>query len=120
LARTAGEALFNVALHANASKAQVRLRYSDTDVALAVSDDGTGSPTTMRRTLRLAQINPADGRHRGLVGMASRAAEHRGTFAIRRARLGGVLVQVRIPLPQPSRTEGDPDQQGFASREESA
>jgi signal transduction histidine kinase len=102
LARTAGEALFNAALHADATKAHVRLRYATQDVTLSVSDDGTGDPATMRRTLRLAQTNAADGRHRGLVGMASRAAQHAGTFAIRRARLGGVTIEVRIPLAQPT------------------
>jgi signal transduction histidine kinase len=118
LARTAGEALFNVAMHANATKAHVRLRYGAEDVTLSVSDDGCGNPTVMRRTLRLAQINAADGRHRGLVGMTTRAAELGGTFAIRRARRGGVVVELRIPLP--SKTDSDPDEQDSEMRSEDA
>jgi signal transduction histidine kinase len=102
LARSAGEALFNIAMHAHASRAHVRLRYRPEDVLLSISDDGSGDPPTMRRTLRLAQLNNADGRHRGLVGMAARAAQHGGRFAIRRGRLGGVLLETVLPLPHAS------------------
>jgi signal transduction histidine kinase len=110
LARTAGEALFNIAMHAEASKAHVRLHYGRDDVLLCISDDGRGDPAAMRRTLRLAQINQADGRHRGLVGMSRRAAQHGGSLAIRRARLGGVMVSTRLPLPTAA-TETQPDGQ---------
>ena len=40
-----------------------------------------------------------DGRHRGLVNMDSRIADLGGSLAFRRARLGGVRVEMRIPLP---------------------
>ncbi|MDO7868469.1 sensor histidine kinase [Nocardioides jiangxiensis] len=98
LARTAGEALFNVAMHSDARKALVRLRYLDSAVVLRVSDDGDGDPAAMRRTVRLARRGTADGRHRGLVGMALRAEALGGTFSIRRSRAGGVAVESRIPL----------------------
>ena len=40
-----------------------------------------------------------DGRHRGLVNMDSRVGDLGGSLAFRRARLGGVRVEIRIPLP---------------------
>jgi signal transduction histidine kinase len=39
------------------------------------------------------------GEHRGLVNMAARARELGGTLSFRRARLGGLQVQVDIPIP---------------------
>lgn len=98
LARTAGEALFNVSMHARATRAVVRLRYAPTEVSLWVSDDGRGDATEMRRLLRFESIADSDGRHRGLANMAGRARELGGTFAIRRSRLGGVRIEVRVPL----------------------
>jgi signal transduction histidine kinase len=97
LARTAGEALFNVAMHAGATRAHVLLRYGREYVGLRVSDDGHGDPAALRRTLRLARQGAADGRHRGLVGMAGRAEALRGTFTVRRSRCGGVCIDVRVP-----------------------
>lgn len=98
LARTAGEALFNVAMHAGATRAHVRLRYACDHVGLRISDDGHGDAAALRRTLRLAGANPADGRHRGLVGMAQRAEALGGTFTIRRTRTAGVCVEARVPI----------------------
>jgi signal transduction histidine kinase len=98
LARTAGEALFNVAMHAQATRANVRLRYAADQVSLWISDDGIGNPTALRRQLRVSQLNEADGRHRGLANMAARAHGLGGTFSIRRARLGGVRIDVRVPV----------------------
>ena len=97
LARTAGEALFNVAMHARATRAQVRLRYRAEHILLRISDNGHGDPAALRRTLRLARTNNADGRHRGLVGMASRTEALGGTLTLRRSQCGGVCVDARIP-----------------------
>jgi signal transduction histidine kinase len=99
LARVAGEALFNASVHAAGSRAIIRLSYTDTLVRLWVSDNGTSDPAQLRRMLRLRMACDGDGRHNGLVNMASRAAELGGTFALRRARLGGLRVEVRIPWP---------------------
>ena len=99
MARTVGEALFNVATHAQASRAIVRLRYRPDRLTLSVADDGTGDPTELSRKLRLERATVVDGRHRGLVNMDSRVSDLGGTLAFRRARLGGVRVEIRIPLP---------------------
>ena len=99
LVRIAGEALFNVANHAGASRAVIRLRYRPDQLLLAVADDGTGDPVTLSRLLRIERNAVTDGRHRGLANMAVRAEKVGGTLAFRRARLGGVRIEVRIPLP---------------------
>jgi signal transduction histidine kinase len=99
LARVAGEALFNASVHSTATRAIVRLSYTNNQVRLWVSDNGTSDPAQLRQMLRLRMACDVDGRHNGLVNMASRAAELGGTFALRRARLGGLRVEVRVPWP---------------------
>ncbi|MFC8179035.1 MULTISPECIES: MadS family sensor histidine kinase [Nocardiaceae] len=97
LLRIAGEALFNTAVHASAHRAVIRLAYRDAGVSLSIADDGNGDPGHLRLMQRLAENNDVDGRHRGLANMAARAREHGGVLEIRRARIGGVRISVRIP-----------------------
>jgi signal transduction histidine kinase len=99
LFRIAGEALFNTAVHADAHKAVVRLAYLHRQVRLTVSDDGRGRPEEVRRSLRAATVATPSGEHRGLVNMQARARELGGTLTFRRARLGGLQVQVDVPVP---------------------
>ena len=103
LFRVAGEALFNTAVHADASRAVVRLAYRDGQVRLTIADDGRGRPEEVRRSLRAASVACPSGEHRGLVNMAARAGELGGTLTFRRARLGGLQVQVDIPIPEAAR-----------------
>jgi signal transduction histidine kinase len=100
LFRVAGEALFNTAVHADASRAVVRLAYRGDQVRLTIADDGRGRPEEVRRSLRAASVACPSGEHRGLVNMAARARELGGTLTFRRARLGGLQVQVDIPIPE--------------------
>jgi signal transduction histidine kinase len=97
LIRIAGEALFNTAVHAEASHAVVRLSYRSDRVVLSVSDDGRGRPDEVRRCLRAAVSTPS-GEHRGLANMQTRARELGGTLALVKSRLGGLQVQVTVPL----------------------
>ncbi|MBL8925058.1 MAG: GAF domain-containing sensor histidine kinase [Pseudonocardia sp.] len=99
LFRIAGEALFNTAVHADASRAVVRLAYTSGRVRLTICDDGSGRPEEVRRSLRAASLACPSGEHRGLVNMAARARELGGTLTFRRSRLGGLQVQVDIPTP---------------------
>ncbi|MDN5547825.1 MAG: sensor histidine kinase, partial [Rhodococcus sp. (in: high G+C Gram-positive bacteria)] len=101
LLRIAGEALFNVAVHAHASRAVLRLTYRADTVLLSVSDDGDGDPARMRLILKLAATNDVDGRHRGLANMQTRTLELGGALEVRRARIGGIQILVRLPLPLP-------------------
>jgi len=98
LFRIAGEALFNTAVHADASRAVVRLAYTCEQVRLTISDDGRGSPDSVRRSLRASVATPS-GEHRGLVNMQTRARDLGGSLTFRRARLGGLQVQVDVPVP---------------------
>ena len=99
LFRIAGEALFNTAVHADATRAVVRLAYRCTGVRLTISDDGGGRVEEVRRSLRAASLAAPTGEHRGLVNMQARARELGGTLTFRRAGLGGLQVQVDVPVP---------------------
>lgn len=98
LFRVAGEALFNTAVHAEARQAVVRLSYRKDRVVLAVADDGRGRPEDVRRSLRAASRAPS-GEHRGMANIQARARELGGTLTLTKARLGGLQVQVSVPLP---------------------
>lgn len=99
ITRAVGEALFNVFFHAQAGRAVVRLRYLKRSLAVSIADDGVGDPVLLRRHMRLATRVDGDGRHRGLVNIQQRMAELGGTVTIRRARLGGVRLELRLPCP---------------------
>ena len=99
VARAVGEALFNVAVHAKAERAVVRLRYQPGQVLVSVADDGRGDPKELSRLLRLERGRSGDGSHRGLANIESRMLELGGSVAFRRARIGGVRVEMRVPLP---------------------
>lgn len=99
IARAVGEAMFNVALHASATRAVVRLRYRPDELLVNVADDGHGDPKELGRLLRLERGKPVDGRHRGLANIESRIVDLGGRVGFRRARIGGVRVEMRVPLP---------------------
>ncbi len=95
--------------NAEASRAVVRLAYRCDAVRLTISDDGAGRPEEVRRSLRAAGLTAPCGEHRGLVNMQARARELGGSLTFRRARLGGLQVQVDIPVPAaPTRAGGAP------------
>ncbi len=81
------EALSNVMRHAQAGKAEVRLRFETGQVTLTISDDGRG----FEPRVRLGE------EHRGLHNLRARAEEAGGAFTVRSALGAGVTVQVSIP-----------------------
>ncbi len=105
LARIAGEALFNVSLHADATRAVIRLRYAPQEVSLSIADDGGGDPAQLRRLLRLEVQTESDGRHQGLANMARRTEELGGAFTVHRSKLGGIRLDARIPAAEHPATE---------------
>jgi signal transduction histidine kinase len=86
------EALQNVAKHARASRAVIRLAGNAAGVEFSISDDGAGLPA---------------GGHRagsGLQGMADRLAAHGGTLDIRSEPGQGTTVSGRIPAAMSAET----------------
>ncbi|MGH8827048.1 MAG: sensor histidine kinase, partial [Jiangellaceae bacterium] len=74
----------NVARHAKAKHAQVRLEVADS-VVLTVVDDGVGIP--------------AGGRRSGLRNLAERASSLGGSFAVEPGADGGTVLRWQVPLP---------------------
>ena len=88
LLQIAREALSNVARHARATEAAVRLTSTDTDLLLEIRDNGRGfDPST----------TPREG-HFGLANMHDRAAGLGGTLLVESAAGGGTHIIVRIPV----------------------
>jgi len=95
--RIVQEALTNVARHARASRAVVRVRYRDGALTIDVDDDGRGVP---REALR-------EPHSLGIVGMRERARARGGELGVRRLPRGGTRVHARLPMPPPSEAAAD-------------
>ncbi|MGH8875921.1 MAG: sensor histidine kinase [Stackebrandtia sp.] len=80
------EALTNVARHAAAETAQVRLRYSETALEVSVADDGRGD----------AAAPPVPGV--GLTGMRERVQALGGRLSAAPSAGGGFAVEAELPL----------------------
>jgi signal transduction histidine kinase len=88
LLQIAREALSNVARHAGATEATVRLNSDGKDLALEIRDNGRGFEST---TAALAG-------HFGLANMRDRAAALGGTLQVESAAGAGTHIIVRIPV----------------------
>ena len=86
--RIVQEALTNVSRHSGAKDACVRLAQRDGRIELEIEDHGRGLP----------QGSDKVDRGIGLVSMRERAELMRGTFALRPAPGGGLVVSVRVPI----------------------
>jgi signal transduction histidine kinase len=86
--RVVQEALTNVAKHAHATRATVRLAVTDGRARVTVEDDGRG----------LGDQGAEDtGPHLGWLGMRERITSVGGSLAIRTGESGGVRLDVEIP-----------------------
>jgi signal transduction histidine kinase len=81
------EALQNVAKHARASRAAVRLSGSDSTLEFSVSDDGAGFPA-------------GTSHGSGLQGMSDRVAAHGGTLTVRSRPGQGTTITGRLPTSE--------------------
>jgi signal transduction histidine kinase len=81
--RIVQEALTNVLKHAQASRADVLLRYGDRALELEITDDGSGAL--------------ANGGGHGLIGMRERATLYGGTLTAGRQSNGGFVVTAQLP-----------------------
>jgi signal transduction histidine kinase len=104
LFQIAKEGLWNAARHAHATQAWISLAYAEDQIALSVSDDGSGDPAVVRRYLTTLPPGPGAQRssghgpqNHGLRNIAERAAELGGEVRLRRRRGGGLRVSVRVP-----------------------
>jgi two-component system, NarL family, sensor histidine kinase UhpB len=80
--------LQNVAKHARASQATVRLSGSGQGLEFSISDDGAGCPATGMR------------HGSGLQGMSDRLAAHGGTLDVRSEPGWGTTIIGRLPAPE--------------------
>jgi len=81
------EATTNVLKHARARRVDIRVRYSETALALDIRDDGAGDGG-----------DPASSLGHGLIGMRERVALFGGKLHTGRNRAGGFSVHARLPL----------------------
>jgi signal transduction histidine kinase len=87
LYRIVQESLTNVLKHANATHADVVVRYGSNDVEVEIADDGRGpSPS------------PEGSQGAGTIGMHERAALFGGQLRTGHRAQGGYCVTVRIPV----------------------
>ena len=92
--RIVQEALTNVARHAGARTATVRLAYGETDLVVEVVDDGRG--------LGAGATTRPDGTGSGIAGMRERVAALGGELEAGPRPGGGFRVRARLPLaPRP-------------------
>ncbi|WP_407561137.1 sensor histidine kinase [Streptomyces sp. 184] len=92
--RIVQEALTNVAKHASAGAARVRLAYAHDRLTLTVSDDGgAGRPAPP------PSPPPAPGGGFGLIGMRERARSAGGSLRAGPRPEGGFAVTAELPLP---------------------
>ncbi|MEM5341378.1 sensor histidine kinase [Paraburkholderia azotifigens] len=91
------EALTNIARHAGASHADIRLRVSTAGIALSIRDDGAGFDSTAARKAGSF----------GLVGLRERAYLVGGTFRLDTAPGKGAMIEVWIPRVFPADAVAD-------------
>jgi signal transduction histidine kinase len=89
--RIVGESLRNVAQHAHASRAKLRLTYGQNDITVIVEDDGAGFDTAP--TMASATENG----HFGLAGMRERAESIGGTLTVLSEPGSGTVITATLP-----------------------
>jgi signal transduction histidine kinase len=83
--RIVQEGLTNALKHANASHADVSVRYRADELQIEVRDDGPGSAAS-------------DGQGHGLVGIRERVKIYGGEMTAGRATDGGFVLSARLPI----------------------
>ena len=101
LYRVAQEALTNVARHARASRAEVKLQKLKGAVRMTITDNGKGFHA--EGVVRAKKSNRL-----GLLGMRERLEIVGGNFTITSAPGKGTTVLAQVPLIDPTPGEGEP------------
>jgi signal transduction histidine kinase len=92
LYRIVQEGLNNVAAHANASRADVTVTFSKSEVAVTIADDGAGF-VIPDRPGELAEAG-----HYGLLGMRERAELADGWLSIESQPGQGTTIEIHLPV----------------------
>jgi len=91
--RIAQEAINNVVRHANASKIDIQLDYTENNIYLRVEDNGQGFNTDV-----VLKKKPGKPTAWGLLGMSERASLVGGTCNIFSHPGKGTLIEVNVPI----------------------
>jgi len=91
LYRVAQEALTNIARHAQASRAEVKLQQLDGAVCMTITDDGKGFQTER-------VVHAKKGKRLGLLGMRERLEIVGGKVTVTSVRGKGTTVLAQVPL----------------------
>lgn len=94
LYRVVQSALSNVLRHAQATSAEITLKYEINSIHLNISDNGVGFAVQESDLIRLSE-----GGHMGIVGMFERIRGINGTLRISRGEQRGTVVAVSVPRP---------------------
>jgi signal transduction histidine kinase len=101
LYRVAQEALTNVARHAQASEAEVKIQKLDRSISMKIKDNGKG--------FHEGRVLHAKKRNRlGLLGMRERLEMVGGKFVVSSTPGQGTIVEAHIPLAANGRNGGKP------------
>ncbi|MDQ1749877.1 MAG: two-component system, NarL family, sensor kinase, partial [Pseudonocardiales bacterium] len=106
--RCVRESLFNIAKHADARHAQIRLTAAPTAVRLRVHDDGVGMPVGVDRHRA---------GHVGLTLLRDAAADLGGTMVVRAEPGGGTTVLLDIPVSNAGPLPADPEPRSAGGRQ---
>ena len=88
------EALTNVLRHARAARVRMVIALQEQGLQMTLDDDGAGRAPDVLKKARA-----------GVMGMRERATMAGGRFELGMAPLGGLRVQLWLPLPTPSTGE---------------
>ena len=94
LYRILQESVNNIAKHARATHARIRVVRERHELHVAIEDDGTGFSPDARKS------STAPRRGIGLSGIAERVRMLGGTHAIRSSPGHGTTINIRLSLPQ--------------------
>lgn len=90
VAQIVGEALFNAARHARATRVEIALEYTRRCLRVSVGDNGVG-------IAEQALVPAAGSRHYGIIGMRERAGRIGGLLRIAGTPGAGTVVELRVP-----------------------
>jgi signal transduction histidine kinase len=110
LFQMARECVFNAAVHGRARRAVIRLGYGRGTVMLCVADDGGGKPRTLMKIIRGEVPGTGGGYHLGLTDIAALAQEMGWALRADRSDLGGIAIQVTLPVPARGGRPGGTDE----------